>query len=165
MPGLVYGLMDALEKQIVHFDELIALSAEKRDCIVNNDTEKLTELTNEENAITGKLQKLEKLRAGFMDDIANVLGRPRGITLTELSDAMRGQPEHERLFKLTEETREKLGRLKVMNDQNRTLIDSSLEYINFTINAIRGSLLPEQAIYSPDGEELGARQSFFDAKQ
>jgi len=165
MPGLVYSLMDVLERQIAHFDELIALSAQKKELIINNGIDALSALTAEENAITGKLAKLDKTRAGLMEDVSNVLGRPSGFTLTELADAMKGQPEYGRLNGLTVETREKLGALKTLNDQNRTLIENSLEYINFTINAIRSSLLPEQAIYSPDGEELGAGRSFFDAKQ
>ena len=165
MPGLVYELMDVLEKQMVHFDELIVISSEKKDLIVNNGTDGLSKLTSDENAITGKLAKLDKTRAGLMNDIANVMGRPKGITLSELVEIMTGQAEQERLRELTETTKEKLEELKTLNDRNKTLIDNSLEYINFTINAIRSSLLPEQAIYSNDGEELGTRQSFFDAKQ
>lgn len=165
MAGLVYELMDTLDKQLLLFDELITLGGGKKDFIINNDTDGLSKLTSGENAVTGKLAKLDKTRATLMGDIANVLGRPEGVTLSELAEAMREQPEYARLLSLTEATREKLGVLKELNDQNKILIDSSLEYINFTINAIRTSLLPEQAIYSNDGEELGARQSFFDAKQ
>ena len=165
MPGLVYELMDTLEAQIVHFDELIAFSAEKKDVIINNETEALTKLTAGENAAANKLSKLDKARVSLMGDIANVVGRPEGVTLTELCDLMKEQPEHGRLIELTSLTKEKLDSLKALNDQNKVLIENSLDYINFTINAVRGSMLPEQAIYSSDGEELGVRQSFFDARQ
>ena len=165
MPGLIYELIDTLNRQIVHFDELIALSAEKKELIIKNDTDELSKLTTNENAITGKLLKLDKTRASLMEDIANVIGRPKGMTLSELSEAMRTQAEYEEISGLTEITKEKLKILRMMNDQNKILIDNSLEYISFTINAIRSSLLPEKAIYSSDGEELGTRQSFFDAKQ
>ena len=165
MSGLVYELMDTLDKQIVHFDELIALSTEKKDLIVNNDTSRLAAVTSAENAAVTKIQKLDKGRSAIMGDIANVLGQSSDITLTKLTELLKGQPEYERIFSLSELTRERLEKLKALNDQNKILVDSSLEYINFTINAIRTSVLPEQAIYSPEGEELGTRQSFFDAKQ
>jgi len=165
MPGLVYELMDALEKQAVHFDELIALCVEKKELIINNSTAELSKITADENAIVNKVQKLDKTRTALMLDIANVIGRTKDLTLTELADAMAGQKEHGRLIEIIMDTKNKLEQLKLLNDQNKALVDSSLDYINFTINAIRTSLLPEQAIYSPNGEELGARQSFFDAKQ
>lgn len=165
MPGLVYDLMDILDKQLIHFDELINLSTLKKELIISNDTAGLSRVTAKENAITNKLQKLDKTRASLMSDISNVIGKTAGVTLSELADKLRSQPEHERLNALAVSTRDKLQELKTLNDLNRSLIDSSLDYISFTINAIRSSLLPEQAIYSKDGEELGQRQSFFDAKQ
>ena len=166
MPGLVYGLIDILEKQIANIDELTVLSNEKRDLIIKNDTVGLSELTNNENAIVNKIQKLDKARLSVMKDIANVLGQdPSIITVTVLAEVLKNQPEHEQLSSLAVSMQEKLDNLRFINDQNKILIDSSLEYINFTVNVIRGSLMPEQAIYDRSGEELGLRQSFFDAKQ
>ena len=165
MAGLLYELMDTLEKQLVLFDGLIAFAAEKKDVILKNDTADLSRLTADENPVVMKIQKLDKTRAALMSDIANVLGKDAGLTLTGLCECIRSQPEYERLYALTVQTREKIEELKLLNDQNKILVDSSLEYINFTINAIRSSLMPEQTIYAADGEELGVRRSFFDAKQ
>jgi len=165
MAGLVYELMDVLETQIALFDELTAFAVQKKELIVSNNTADLSLLTVGENAVVTKIQKSDKTRVTLMTDIANVLGKDKNLTLTELCGLLAGQPEHKRLYDLTERTREKIHELKVQNDQNKILVDSSLEYIEFTINTIRSSLLPEQAIYSRDGEELGVRQSFFDAKQ
>ena len=165
MAGLVYELMDVLETQIALFDELTVFAAKKKDLIIGNNTADLSLLTVSENAVVTKIQKSDKSRVTLMTDIANVLGNDKGLTLTELCGLLAGKPEHQRLHDLTERTRDKIHELKALNDQNKILVDSSLEYIEFTINTIRSSLLPEQAIYSRDGEELGVRQSFFDAKQ
>ena len=167
MSGLILSLMNTLEQQIVHFDELIAYSGEKKDYITGNKTDELSALTVKENAATGKVQRLDKVRNDLMKDIFNVTGRnnSENLTLTDLADIIEGQPEHERLKELIVTTREKLDNLKSLNEQNRILLENSLDYIDFTINAIRGSMMTEQAIYSPEGEELGIRQSFFDAKQ
>jgi len=165
MAGLLYELMDTLEKQLVLFDGLIAYAAEKKELIVKNNTADLSRLTTDENSVVTKIQKLDKTRVVLMNDIANVLGKDTGLTLTELCALIQNQPEYERALQLTEQTREKIEALKLLNDQNKILVDSSLEYINFTINAIRSSLMPEQAIYAADGEELGVRRGFFDAKQ
>ena len=165
MAGLLNELMDALEKQLVLFDGLIAFAAEKKALIVKNDTAGLSKLTADENPVVMKIQKSDKTRAALMDDIAGVLGKDAGLTLSGLCECIINQPEYGRLYALTVKTREKIGELKFLNDQNKVLVDSSLEYINYTINAIRSSLMPEQAIYAADGEELGVRRSFFDAKQ
>jgi len=137
----------------------------KKDLIINDKTTELSELTNKENAVVGKIQKLDKIRITLMNDITNVLGQNARLTLTELSELMKNQPEYERLYGLTLRTQETLDELKALNDQNRMLIENSLEYINFTVNVIRGQALPEQAIYDSSGEEIGLRQGFFDAKQ
>ena len=165
MAGLTFELIDTLERQFALFDELIAYAAEKKDLIVGNKTSDLSKLTADENSVVVKLQKLDKSRAVLMNDIANVLGKTQVPTLTELAEMLKETPEYERIKDIAVRTRAKLEELKALNDQNKILVDSSLDYINFTINAIRSSLLPEQAIYSKDGEELGVRHSFFDAKQ
>jgi len=167
MSGLINNLLDTLDRQIFNYDELIALSGEKKDYIIGNKTDELSELTIKENAAAGKIQRLDKARGDLMRDIFKVIGRRNSdnLTLSDLADIINGQAEHGRLVELIKITREKLDTIKSLNEQNRILIENSLEYIDFTINAIRGSLMDEQAIYSPDGEELGTRQSFFDAKQ
>ena len=165
MPGLIYDLMDTLEAQIVHVDELAELSGRKKGLIITNDVAELSKLTAEENAVVNKIQKLDRTRESLMTDIANVIGQTADMTLTTLTELMKHKPEYDKLSALTAATKEKFEALRVLNEQNKILVENSLEYIDFTINAIRTSVMPEQALYSTDGEELGVRQSFFDARQ
>jgi len=166
MAGLITQLTDCLTDQIANYDALIALSEIKKDIIINNDAETLSKITSEENAIVGKLQKLEKTRMSVMREIGIVLDiKNENYTLTDLCASMEGQAEQDILRGLISDLREKLGTLRAINTQNKTLVENSLEYIDFSVNVMRSSADPEKKFYNTAGDEIVPGTGFFDARQ
>ncbi|GHU51503.1 hypothetical protein AGMMS49975_05110 [Clostridia bacterium] len=165
MAGLMDELVVTLETQLELYRELLKVSKEKKDVIVKNDTKTLQRLTSEENTIVGKLHKLDKKRIGTMFEIGTVLNIPdREYTLSALCGLLQksNKRDYERLFPLTDDTRSVLEELKNSNTHNKTLIENSLEYIEFSVNLIRTS---DKKFYDTRGEEIGLKSGFFDAKQ
>jgi flagellar biosynthesis/type III secretory pathway chaperone len=159
-------LTDILANQISGYDSLIALSEIKKDIIVSNDAEALQKITSEENAVVGRVQKLDKNRLAVMNEIAIVLNiQNPDYTLSDLCELIKEQDEYNLLVDLTNDTREKLIKLKAINTQNKVLIENSLEYIEYSVNVMRSSLEPNKSFYNTAGEQIVPGTGFFDVRQ
>jgi flagellar biosynthesis/type III secretory pathway chaperone len=164
MAGLVSSLIEVLKGQTELFREVIALSVDKKELIINNDIEKLKDIVKQENVIVPKLLKGDKDREKIMADISVVMNKKlEDLTLSFLSELMEGQPEHEALVKAIEEFAAAMGEMKAANDANKLLIENALDYIEFNINIIHSSLEAGPAGYGAleDNHEAG---SFIDTK-
>ncbi|MDR1687565.1 MAG: flagellar protein FlgN [Clostridiales bacterium] len=166
MAGLMEQLLDVLSNQAEIYDVLIDLSEKKKAVIIENSAEGLQKITSEENSYIGKVQKLDKVRVATMKEIGIVLNiKDKDYTLTHLCELVKNQPDYERLSNLIGETRSKLEQLRQINDQNKNLIENSLDYIEYSVNVLRSSLEPEKRFYDSSGSEIGQSTGFFDAKQ
>ena len=75
MASLIDELIDVLDKEEREYQDLILLSQEKTPVIVKGDLEKLQRITEAEQIVIGKINKLEKRRTEVVKDIALVLNR------------------------------------------------------------------------------------------
>lgn len=165
MAGLINELIDILYSQANNYDELLVLGKEKRNVIIENNTEMLQKITQAENSIIGRNQRMENKRLAILKDIANVLNRDADeLTLSSLAEFISGQAEHSELVKVRGILKDTLDQLKIENDRNAKLLESSIDYINFSINLVRSSL-PEESYHSTRKQTPGEEKGFFDAKR
>jgi len=163
MAGLMEKLIQVMEEHASHCEALLSLGARKKEHIIKNEVDALRKLMVEENAIVGKVQRAEKARVQLIRDIADVLNeRADALTLTRLADIIREQDEHEPFTRAAERMRTAVEALKVLNDQNKLLLENALEYIDFTINVIR-STYGDPSGYMPEDSQTPGR-SFLDIK-
>jgi flagellar biosynthesis/type III secretory pathway chaperone len=138
LAGLINELISLLEIQTKGYDELLVLSKEKRRVVIENDVDMLSKITQAENSIIGQTQKAEAKRLEVMNDMATVLGQnPDDLTIKRLAELIEGQAEHNNLVEAGKRLRAVLDELKEENDRNSVLIQSSLDYIDFTVNLVR----------------------------
>jgi len=166
LAGLLDELITLLREQAEDFSDLAALASEKSEAIVKNDIEHLQKITNIENALVGKNQKADRRRIQLMNDVATVLNSNTDtLTISHLIELLDGQPGRDELAEVGVSLREAADELKRLNEQNRILIENSLEYIDFSMNVMR-STQATPSYFTPEGEEMpGAASTFFDAKQ
>ncbi|MCL2617197.1 MAG: flagellar protein FlgN [Defluviitaleaceae bacterium] len=163
MAGLINELLTVLNEQAENYENLLALSHEKNQVLVQNDVKSLQKITNVENIIVGNNQKLEKRRTKIIKDISTVLGKAEAdMTLTLLSEMIKDQDEHPALVEVSGRLRATVDSLKEINETNKTLLAFSLDYVEFTMNLIRGA----SSDGAPDNysKEQGG-SSLFEAKQ
>ena len=87
MASLIDELIDVLDKEEKEYQDLILLSREKTPVIVKGDLDKLQKITEAEQFVVGKVNKLEKKRAEVVKDIAIVLGRDEDtLKVKEIAD-------------------------------------------------------------------------------
>ena len=141
MAGLINELLTVLNEQAENYENLLALSREKHQVLVENDVKSLQKITNVENIIVGNNQRLEKKRVKIIADISTVLGKNESdMTLTLLAKLIEQQDEHPALVEITHRLRATVEELKEINESNKTLLAFSLDYVDFTMNLVRGAM-------------------------
>lgn len=139
MPSLIEEFITILEEEHEHYDELLVLSTEKANVIRANDADMLQQITAAETAIMGRNQRLENKRQEVVNNIGVVLNYPPSeLTLTKIAEIIENQAEHGPLIAVRDKLKETLEALKQKNELNRGLIQSSLDYIEFSVNLLRG---------------------------
>ncbi|WP_144428548.1 flagellar protein FlgN [Defluviitalea phaphyphila] len=168
MAGLVYDLMDILEDELLLYNKLLEISKRKTDIIVAGDVNALHELTKEEQEVVAKNLKLEKQREEIIGDIALVLNEKKEtLTITRLIERLGDlEEDKKRLKEIQSKIKDVLAKLKQSNEQNKVLLEQSMEMISYTINAIQSTRSFSTNDYSNGGKiQNQSGQNFFDTRQ
>lgn len=165
-------LISILEQEDSLYEDLLKLSMSKTPVLISGDLEALSRITEDEQEIVNKVNALDKKREEGMKDIANVLGKDvKTLKLTDLIEILRSRPaEQNRLAAIYDKLSDTIGQMKRTNEQNRELIESSLEMVHFDMNVLQAyKAAPETANYSKNalnsGAYMGNTKGGFDAKQ
>lgn len=172
MASLMEDLISILEQEDSLYEDLLKLSMSKTPVLISGDLEALSRITEDEQEIVNKVNALDKKREEGMKDIANVLGKDvKTLKLTDLIDVLRSRPaEQNRLAAIYDKLSDTIGQMKRTNEQNKELIESSLEMVQFDMNVLQAyKAAPETANYSKNalnsGAYMGNMKGGFDAKQ
>lgn len=172
MASLMEDLISILEQENSLYEDLLKLSMSKTPVLISGDLEALSRITEDEQEIVNKVNALDKKREEGMKDIANVLGKDvKTLKLTDLIEVLKSRPaEQNRLAAIYDKLSDTIGQMKRTNEQNRELIESSLEMVQFDMNVLQAyKAAPETANYSKNalnsGAYMGNTKGGFDAKQ
>ena len=172
MASLMENLMSILEEESKAYGELLELSMRKTPIIVEGDLEGLEKITDEEQMVVAKINRLDVKREEVTKDIANVLNKDvKKLKLADIIDLLSQRPiEQKRLAASHDKLKEVVGQMTRVNDQNRELIKSSLEMVEFDLNLIHSMRsAPQTANYNKgaysSGAFMGRSSGGFDAKQ
>ena len=171
MASLMEHIIEVLEQENTEYRTLIKLSEEKTPIIIKADLENLIRITEAEQVIVARIQKLEKDRMSTMADIAEVTNLKPDIKLGDLITMMDKHPEEQKkLQDLHDRLKETMRRMKQVNEQNRDLLQDSLEMVQFEMNLLQSlKTAPETADYNSSaystGTIMGSGTKRFDTKQ
>ncbi len=151
MATIISDLIEIFNKQIILYNDLLAISNEKKNIILKNDIETLNTMNTVENNIISKINRLEKERIVIINDICDVLSiNADGFTLSSLADSLNIEEDKQAVLKIRDELNDIIGTLTKINELNKTLIESSLDYVNFSLNALRSAQTPMESGYEKD---------------
>ena len=151
MASLIDELIDVLEKEEKEYQDLILLSREKTPVIVKGDLEKLQRITEAEQIVIGKVNKLEKKRTEVVKDMALVLGKDEAtLKVSDIIEILEKQPaEQQRLVEIYDKLKDTLGKITTVNDMNKGLINESLDFISYNLNLLKSAYQePEMGNYT-----------------
>ncbi len=171
MASLIDELIDVLEEEYVIYQQLIPIVEEKTQVIVKNDLTALHEITTKEQLSIDKIGTLEHKRETVMMNIKTVINRKSGdLKLDTLVKLMEKQPKEQRaLMVVHDNLKNALQRLTKANNRNKSLIQQSLEMIEFNMNFIQSTRMsPGNNNYTRGASQYMAQSQgtgMFDAKQ
>ena len=172
MASLMEELINILEVENGEYEKLYSLSMKKAPVIISADLETLSRITDDEQEIVNRINALDKKREEGMKDIANVINKDvNSLKLTDLIAMLKSRPaEQQRLAAVYDKLTDTLSQMRRINEQNRELIESSLEMVQFDLNVLQAyKAAPETANYTNNaysaGAYMGENKGGFDAKQ
>jgi flagellar biosynthesis/type III secretory pathway chaperone len=170
--SLLENLINVLDSENTEYKKLVILADSKTSVIVAGDIEGLEKIMEDEQAIVGTIQKMEKQRNSILADIANVVNRDvKTLKLIDLINMLEKIPDQQKMLRDVQGSlRETIDRLRALNDKNQMLLNDKLEMVNFNLNMIRAMRsAPQTANYNKDayndGQALGIFRGGFDTKQ
>lgn len=172
MASLMETLIEVLENENLEYKNLLELSMKKTSVIVSDDVKALAQITDEEQIIVSRINHLDNQRNEAVNDIANVLNKDvTKLKIADLIKMLAARPQEQaRLASVFDELRRNVRAVKRINEQNRELIESALEMVQFNMQIIQSlNKAPETANYNrgacSTGDVIGTVNKAFDAKQ
>lgn len=158
-------IMHVLEKEKTIYEELLTISREKKEVIVEGKIQELDNFLKVEGNLILEISRLEDERDIEAEALAKKLGCPREeLTISYVCNSVKDE-RCSKLWEIANSIGEILSQLKEINDLNGKLIEQSLEYINFSMNLMADSIAGQKAIY--EGKTEGSKENnirLFDAK-
>jgi flagellar biosynthesis/type III secretory pathway chaperone len=168
MENLIVILGDLCDE----YENLLELSTQKTPVIVSGKLEELSKITDEEQIVVSRINQLDRKRQEVVRDIANVVNKDvEDLKLDSIIQMLEPRPaEQQKLAAVYDKLKNVVTREKRVNEQNRELITSALEMVQFDINMYQAmKAAPETANYNKGaysaGSVIGVDRSGFDAKQ
>lgn len=172
MASLMEALIEVLENENLEYRNLLELSMKKTPVIVSDDVKALAQITDEEQIIVSRINHLDNQRNEAVNDIANVLNKDvTKLKIADLIKMLAARPQEQaKLASVFDELRRNVQAVKRVNEQNRELIESALEMVQFNMQVIQSmNKAPETANYNRGacntGDVIGTVNKAFDAKQ
>ncbi len=172
MASLMETLIEVLEKENLEYKNLLELSIKKTPAIVSDDVKALAQITDEEQIIVSRINHLDNQRNDAVNDIANVLNKDvTKLKIADLIKMLAARPQEQaELASVFDELRRNVQAVKRVNEQNRALIESALEMVQFNMQVLQSmNKAPETANYNRGacntGDMIGTVNKAFDAKQ
>ena len=170
MASLMEELLQVLKEEEQQYGTLIDLNDVKREAIIKADIGTLEEVTVKEQEAASALLNLSNRRGRVLNDMATVLGKDaEEMTINKMIGYLESQPkEQQQLTEQRDRLLEAGTRMRIMNQQNESLLKQALEMVEFDLTLLRSMRqAPETANYDRNayntGDLLGG--SAFDAKQ
>lgn len=162
-------LFSVVEALVREHQRLLALAEHKKQVLIENEMDTLSQIVQEEAELIHRIERLETERQGAGRLLAVRAGvRAEQLTAERVAQMAETSGERERMTTLTEELRDVILKLKDFNDLNQMLIQQSLDLIQATVESLTES--PSVPQYGDGGQTLAnnpyqqTRISYFDSK-
>lgn len=170
MASLMEELITTLEKENEIYTKLLPVQEKKKKTIIVNDLKTLQEITKEEQEVIQQIGNLERKRQEVLTNIGMVLNRdPDTLDLPALIKLLEKQPEEKkRLSIVYDSLKQTVHRLVDINNLNKSLIEESLEMIEFNINFMQSTQMSPGNNYNKNAVGVNmpvGQYGMFDAKQ
>jgi len=157
-------LLDILDREIKIYEELLKLSKDKTDFIVNGKVTELDSITKLEQTLVLNMGKFEDMREETVSALAKDIGiNEANTTISELSKYI-DKDQAQRLKEHKSKLLNIIGEIKTKNDLNSKLIQNSIDYINFSVNVLSSTSSGDNNYGNTGNTNEGKKKTYFDVK-
>lgn len=170
MASLIEELIQTLTQEDEIYQDLIPIAKQKTQIIIKNDLEQLQKVTEREQEAVDRLTALEHKRMDVIQNIGVVINRdPNTLTLRALTEILKKQPkEQKELSIINDRLKQTIQTLVEINNHNKSLINESLEIMEFNMNFIQSTRMSPGNNYTKGAKQMDLylpTTGVFDAKQ
>ncbi|WP_167956062.1 flagellar protein FlgN [Anaerosporobacter faecicola] len=170
MASLIEELITTLQKENEIYKEMIPIAKEKSTIVANNDLVALQKLTDREQVYVEQVMALDKKREEVITNIGIVLCKDAGtLKIQDIIKLLEKQPkEQEMLSDIHKNLKKTIDELMEFNNHNKSLIEQSLEIIEFNMNFIQSTRMSPGNNYTKSAAQASSilpEAGMFDAKQ
>lgn len=164
-------LIITLKQEQELYEDMIPIAEEKTKIIIKNDLESLQQITEKEQLAVEKVNVLEKKREETINNIGIVISKdPKTLNIQTLINLLEKQPKEQKELSIIHDNLKKtIYRLMEINNHNKSLIEQSLEMIEFNMNFIQSTRMsPGNNNYTKGAASVydsTDSRGMFDAKQ
>lgn len=143
--SLIEELIITLQNEADIYQELLPIAEKKTRIIVENNLQELQNITAVEQDMIDKITALEKKREDVVHNIGTVLGKdPKTLNISTIISVLGKQPkEQKQLANLHDTLKQTVHRMVQINNHNRSLIEQSLELIEYNMNFIQSTRMSQ----------------------
>ncbi len=141
MASMMENLVGVLQEELDTYKEFIPILQEKKVSIIKNKVEDLQNISNVEQEYLDKINNLENKRAEIVKNMAIVFDKDyKQLNIKSIIKMLDNQPKDQQvLSKLHDELISTVKTVMDINEHNKSLIEQSLEMIEFNMNVIRST--------------------------
>ena len=141
MASMMENLVGVLQEELDTYKEFIPILQEKKVSIIKNKVEDLQNISNVEQEYLDKINNLENKRAEIVKNMAIVFDKDyKQLNIKTIIKMLDNQPKDQQvLSKLHDELISTVKTVMDINEHNKSLIEQSLEMIEFNMNVIRST--------------------------
>ena len=171
MASLIEELIEILDKEYEIYQHLIPIAEQKTRIIVKNELTELQKITEKEQLAIEKINVLERKREIIVGNIGTVINKkPSTLNIKAVIMLLDKQPKEQKALSIIHDNlKDTIHRLVEINSRNKSLINQSLEMIEFNMNFIQSTRMsPGNNTYTKGASQYdipASRTGMFDAKQ
>ena len=157
-------LVMALEKEEEIYQDILELSLNKKQAIIDGDVKNLEKIVTKEKALAMSLIKLDNIRVRIVNEILKENGVDSVENITELSEYIDPLAK-EKILNLKTKLNHVIKKVRNENELNKDLVEQQLDYIQFNIDLMTNVDLGSNN-YSKEANDnvKKGRKNLFDAK-
>lgn len=162
--ALINKLIEILDKEAELYNDILKLSNNKTDIIVEGKVSELESMVKVEQTLVLQIAKLEDVREELVNAAADQLElNKQDLTISELYKHVEGELA-DKLNECRNRIAAVMDELKNTNILNARLIKNSLEYIDFSLNLLSAADSGTNNYGNTGVVNDGKKKSFFDIK-
>lgn len=141
MASMMENLIGVLQEELDTYKEFIPILQNKTHAIIKNKVEELQSISAEEQLYLDKINNLENKREEIVKNIAVVFDKDyKTLNIKTIIKMLDKQPKDQfALSKLHDELKSTVKVIVDINEHNKSLIEQSLEMIEFNMNVIKST--------------------------